>query len=340
LLARLLSAPRLLTLLWTILAGAGAVLTKSTTFPAFLVVGGLLFLHQVLRDGLAAPYRQPLVLAAVAFVLPLLIGYVWVIYSDAIKVHNPVGYRLTSASLTSWNFGTWAQRTSSQFWLDVVLLRSLPQIFGYGFLVAIGLAGAALASRRFAVPMVLATVGFFVPFLVFTNLHFRHDYYQYANGLFGLAAVGLGIASIAEAGRRWLASIGLACVVALQLAFFWHKDAFFLTADLTVMPTYKISMMAKAMTPADSALIVLGTDWSSEVPYYAERKALAMPYWPEIRPLLKKMAENPQGFLGDRPLGGIVYCTSVNAPPEVAAFTAGRQLLGKAGNCQLLSAQR
>jgi hypothetical protein len=220
LLARLLSAPRLMNLVWTVLAGTCAVLAKSTTFPAFLVVGGLLFLHQVLRDGLAAPYRRPLILAVIAFVLPLLLGFVWVAYSDAVKLHNIFGSRLTSAMLNTWNFGTWAQRKSSQFWLDVVLLRSLPQIFGYGFLLAIGLAGAALASRRFAVPMVLATVGFFVPFLVFTNLHFHHDYYQYANALFGLAAVGLGIASIAEAGRRWLASIGLACVVALQAAFF------------------------------------------------------------------------------------------------------------------------
>jgi hypothetical protein len=123
LLARLLSAPRLLTLLWTILAGAGAVLAKSTTFPAFLVVGGLLFLHQVPREGLAAPYRRPLILAVVAFVVPLLIGYLWVRYSDAVKLPNPYGYKLTSSAPTTWNFGTWAQRTSSQFWLDVVLLR-------------------------------------------------------------------------------------------------------------------------------------------------------------------------------------------------------------------------
>jgi hypothetical protein len=220
LLAHLLTAPRLVILLWTVLAGTCAILAKSTTFPAFLVVGGLLFLHQLLRDGIAAPHRRPLILAVAAFIVPLVIGYVWVIYSDAVKLPNAFGYKLTSRALTTWTFGTWAQRTSSQFWLDVVVLRALPQIFGYGFLLAIGLAGAALASRRFAGPMVLATVGFVVPFLVFTNLHFHHDYYQYANALFGLAAVGLGIASIAEAGRRWLASIGLACVVALQLAFF------------------------------------------------------------------------------------------------------------------------
>jgi hypothetical protein len=118
----------------------------------------------------------------------------------------------------------------------------------------------------------------------------------------------------------------------------------FLTNDLTVIPRYQVAMMAKAITPPDSALIVLGSDWSSEVPYYAERKALAMPYWAATSPVLKKLLENPQSFVGDRPLGGIVYCRSAKVPadiaPEIKAFTTGRKVLGTAGDCQLLSAQR
>jgi hypothetical protein len=75
-----------------------------------------------------------------------------------------------------------------------------------------------------------------------------------------------------------LATIRVVALVALQLTYIWCKDAFFLTADLTVVPAFQIAMMAKEKTPADSALVVLGDDWSSEIPYYAERKAVTPPY--------------------------------------------------------------
>jgi hypothetical protein len=60
--------------------------------------------------------------------------------------------------------------------VDVVLLRSLPDILGCGFHIAITIVGVAVANRRLAPPVIAAMIAFFVPFLVFRNLHLHHSY--------------------------------------------------------------------------------------------------------------------------------------------------------------------
>jgi len=53
----------------------------------------------------------------------------------------------------------------------------------------------------------------------------------------------------------------------------------------------------------------------------------------------------PQRYLGDAPLGGVVYCidklpTYGASIPAIQAFIAGRAVLGEFGGCQLLAAGR
>ena len=89
---------------------------------------------------------------------------------------------------------------------------------------------------------------------------------------------------------------------------------------------------------------MLGLDWSSVVPYYSERKSLAVPSWLPTS-LLQKVVQDPQAFLGDRKLGAIVWCSDGSAAfrdrlPMLEAFFAGRTVLTEAGACKLLSTQR
>jgi hypothetical protein len=341
LLADFLSRARLPILLLTVLAGTAAILAKATTFPAFLLLGGLLFLHYARRDGLSLPNRRMLLLAVLAFAIPLLLGYAWVVYSDAVKQHNPFGALLTSGNLAFWSFGDWSQRASRELWLGTILLRTLRNAFGYGFPLAIVLTSIALVSRRWTLPAIAAVLAYLVPFLIFTNLHLQHDYYQNANALFALAAVAFGVAGIAMAGYRRTAALLLLVLAALQLAFFWREEAPYLTADLTRSPQLSIALMARQRTPPESGLVIIGDDWSSTIPYYAERKAVSIPGWTP-RPVLERLLADPVAFLGGQPLGGIVYCPLSAAPSEIApllqAFVAGRRLLGKAYGCRLLAA--
>jgi ABC-type transport system involved in cytochrome c biogenesis permease component len=57
--------------------------------------------------------------------------------------------------------------------------------------------GAAVGSKHYMRLVVLSLVGFLVPMLIFTNVHIVHNYYQYANGLFLLAAVSFGLTNLA-----------------------------------------------------------------------------------------------------------------------------------------------
>ena len=279
LLADFLANPRIAILLLAIAAGTAGALTKLTTFPAFAVLGGFLMLHQLLRDGLSVANLRILALAILAGAAPVALCSVWVSYADAIKSQSAFGVFLTSKNSSQWNFGTWHQRVSAKFWRDVMLLRVLPDTFGYAFPFAMVIAGTALASRRLAAPMVAAVAAFVVPLAIFTNLHLIHSYYQYANAIFALAAVGIGITSILEAGYRRTAALCLTIIVAMQIQFFWQTYASYLTVDYSKRPLLQIALIAKDKTPADSSLIVLGDEWASAVPYYSERKAFALSWW-------------------------------------------------------------
>lgn len=346
LIASYLNDRRGITLALAFIAGSLAVLTKSTTFPAFAFLAGILVLArgwQERRQGQVSGARvQPFVLALAALATSLAVGVLWVWYTDSIKAENPFGAQLTSVNLAHFNYGSWSQRFSAEFWRDAIWERALPEIFGYAVLLAGVAAAAALQSRRYAGLMLAALAGFLLPFLLFTNLHFVHSYYQNANALLALIAVALGIAAIAELGQPLLAGIVLAVVVAGQLAFFHAKYVPTIEADFTKTPIYLVSQSVREHVREGDALLVLGADWSSEIPYYSERKSLALPSWMPP-PLIKQALDDPEKFLGGLKLGGIVYCTmrGYNAnSPLVEAAIAGRQVLVEAGPCKLFSPTR
>jgi hypothetical protein len=64
-----------------------------------------------------------------------------------------------------------------------------------------------LLRRDYAYAAVAAVLAFLVPFLVFTNLHIVHSYYQTANAIFIIAAVGLGLAAVKRRANRNCACI-------------------------------------------------------------------------------------------------------------------------------------
>ncbi len=329
------------------LAGALGILAKATTFPAFAVLGGIIFLklcYTAWRDRFPAGSVRLLLFTAFLIAAPFVIGVLWTVYSDSVKVHNDVGALMTSQALARWNFGTWDQRLSPALWRDVLFDRTLINTFGYAALPAILVIGAALTHRDYAYAALAAIVAFLVPFLVFTNLHIVHTYYQTANAIFIIAAAGLGLAAMISAKRIGIALVFLAVIGGAQLLYFRSVYAGYLTQDFSDKRELRIAMIAKSMTEPDTSLIVIGDDWSSEIPYFAQRKSLALPKWDPVS-LLQRHLATPQQFLGAARLGGIVYCAD-SAPHDVERqkllneFVSGRAVLGEAGGCQFLAAEK
>jgi hypothetical protein len=343
-LARFLAAPALASAVIATFAGSLGILAKSTTFPAFAMLGGLLFLKECYAawtDRAVAQRVRPILLALVVLAVPLVVGGAWSTYSDMVRVHNEIGAQIAASALARWIFGTWDQRIGATLWRDIIWGRALTDAFGYAAIPAVVLMGASLPSRQYAYAVLAAVVAFLVPFLVFTNLHMVHFYYQTANAIFIVAAAGLGLASIVSAKRIAIAVVFLAVVVAGQLIYFCSAYAIYLTHDFSGEPLFRIAKLARAQTEPGASLLVIGDDWSSTTPYYAQRKALAIPAWITLTSWQRMLAA-PQEYLDDVRLGGVVYCAD-KAPqdPErkalIDAFLAGRAVLGEAGPCRLLA---
>jgi hypothetical protein len=66
---------------------------------------------------------------------------------------------------------------------------------------------------------------------------------------------------------------------------------------------------AKRFVTADQSLLVFGQDWSSIVPYYSERKSMALAPWIP-RPIVQPMFDSPEEFLGEMRIAAIEYCPS------------------------------
>jgi hypothetical protein len=326
-------------------AGSLAAVTKSTTFAGFGGVAGVIFLMAAIdaarTSGLRAQGRALLLLAGLC-AAPLALGIAWVVYADTVKLANPFAALLASTTrhMTEWNYGTLGQRLSAAFWIDVVVKRMVPDIFGYALVLVPPVIGAGIAMTRRDWRIPIAAGAFLLPLLLFTNLYFYHNYYACANALFLLAAVGLSLVAIHGSGQRLVALLLLACIVAGQSRYFVNTYDFFVRVDTRPGDRLQIAAAAKRIVPPDRALLVIGDDWSSAIPYFSERRALALlGLAPDS--LVESALKDPQAYLGGVRLGGVVACTGLQEyrPGLIASFLAPRAVLAESGSCKLYSPQ-
>jgi hypothetical protein len=90
-------------------------------------------------------------------------------------------------------------------------------------------------------------------------------------------------------------------------------------------------------TPPDSAILVYGMDWSSELPYYAQRRAMAVPPW--LKGWEEVWAE-PERFLGGVRPSAIIICAGEGIPSDAQVadrMAKDRSLVqAEAGGCRIL----
>ena len=74
---------------------------------------------------------------------------------------------------------------------------------------------------------------------------------------------------------------------------------------------YAVSEVIKREVPEDKYFVAFGNDWSSSFSYLSERKSFTVPPW------FKKYDEvsiNPEHFIDENHLGGVVICPTVSSP--------------------------
>lgn len=311
-------------LLFTVCATL-SVLQKTTTALPVLLLLSLVFVlveltatHSLVKLlGSGRTY-----LAGASVVLPVAVGYAWVVFTDRVKQQNPFGQYLTSQALSEWNWGTLMQRVSADLWVDVLLLRMVLVNLG-------GLVGALLLVLPFFVRtagprarcLIFASgVLGIAPLVLFTNLHIVHDYYQTANLVF--LAYALAVATAMWLLPRWGIRV-TTCVLALILASnYYHLNARYLphleeefdkgNRELAIG-----SILAREL-PEHDQFVAFGNDWSSTFSYFSGRKGYSVRNKYQHR---DEVAREPERFVEPGRLGAVVACVGFGpALPELFAW--------------------
>lgn len=315
---------------WGAIAIAAAVLSalvKVTTFFGFAFFVAVAFAWLALREHGWRPQwlRQHgalMVWGVLSAVAVLAVMVAWLDHADTLKAQSPIGEQLTSSALSRWNYGTLQQRLDPATWWGTLFKRRFPAAVGSNWVFLIILvAGVSIARIRAAVLLLL--VAYLAPFLVFTNLHIAHPYYQAANVVFATSIVGLVIwwviqrAEVSGRTRRPIWLVALLCL----LSFGYTAGHYLKNMKEARAPT-QVSEIARAIkggTAENTVIVAFGLDWSSELPYFAGRRAVMVPDW--AAPKVLQSLAGSDAMLGDGKLGALVNC------PNQIAQDPGRALL-------------
>jgi hypothetical protein len=185
-----------------------------------------------------------------------------------------------------------------------------------------------------------ASVGAFLfPFLVFTNLYVVHNYYAYANGIFLLAAAAWAIEGLLAGGPLYrMVGYGLfgSCLGLAIYGYYRPGPAF----DFPLYPgatfqgyhweqanndlaARRLGATVAAATRPDDIVVGLGLDWSAELPFYAERRALMIPNWTP-RDFEASMVKDSLADLASARVGALVSCSAASAEASFAVQMAER----------------
>lgn len=260
----------------SVVFGIAAALAKITTWLVFLVpacLWTLWHLRQAAREGRPVARLATTGPRALAAVLPgLLVGWVWVHFSDGIKASNPFSRDLVSTTMHAFTFGTLAQRGSGDFWqriFDHTLATALPMA-NVTLAVVFALLHRPDARRR----GLLLLSGFAAGPLLFANLYFVHDYYFYANSVFLLGVLVLAwnevldLPSFPRVTRYGIVAASLA----VQVWSFTHS--YFNVQQKPLREPPELGGILRELTRPDDIVLVFGQDWDSSTAYYSHRRAI------------------------------------------------------------------
>ena len=304
------------TLILTALFMTLAILQKAPTILPLLPFFAAAFIYvnyQDIRTNLWRAYAARAALATL--IIPFLIGTAWVKYTDAIKVHNAFGRGLTSSVLTEWNFG--GDRLDWHLWLWVIWYRNVVTNLGGWLGLGIALLGLAVLDRRHRIAMVSGTLLFLLYFMIFTNIQFRHEYYQISNEFLVIFTLAVAIGGMMALNKHVMPLVGALALVALiatNVRFFTNSPNYKSLHHRvgTEDPVLESAYFVRDHTDPSKPIVVFGDDWNSEFPLYSERKGLAMmAFFPQADHVIAK----PSDYLGGTEPSAVMVCRDWRSRP-------------------------
>ena len=284
------------------------MLQKATTVGPVLMVMGLVTLTSHLKSkGFTFPSFKKVIYVAMAFAIPLGITLIWTAFTDDIKMQNPYGTTITSSALSEWNYGTLKQRFDINIWMLILVKRIAQYNIGpLGVLIFVYAFFMGKNNLRFII--LICLILFVLPVMIFTNLHLVHNYYQTASALFLIAGLTLSVALAVPKKVKGVSILPILVFLLVSSNLF----GFHLIYQESVERKYSIennrtlaaSDVIRRYTDSESGIVVFGNDWSSEIPYYSQRKAFVVP---SSYVDYDSVWRTPETFIGDLKLGAIVF---------------------------------
>lgn len=304
------------------LFGALAGMVKITTFFTFIfgaLILCLLQLYGQIKEG--ADDKKKLVLVEIififfAFAIPTTATLLWMSFADSQKSLNPLADFLTSASLKTWNFGTLAGRLSMTTW-SLFYQRTITDLIGENkLLFIVGYCGLFCNSKYLKIALVSLLL-FLIPLCTFINLHFVHGYYVYANGIFLLVALGVIIANFVDSDISFKRATGYVLLMTMIICSITHYYTNYRPAQSATSRYGEIKKDVDAYTSDKDVLLIFGADWSSEMPYYLQRRTAMVRGVMRDTPKYSNFKKN----LLDYKIGALIFCgNGRNAKLEVNTF--------------------
>ena len=300
-----------------IFCGAVGALGKITTFVPFALLAGLILLNDfATRRRRHEALLRPILNGGAIMAIPLISFELWTRFADAEKLKNPIASHLVSTlpAMHRWIFGTWAQLFSVSMLLT--LLRALIDTLGV-LGVPIVIASVPLAifykiiDRRTGIVISGALGAFLLPFMLFTNVHIVHNYYDTANAIFLICGLAILVSRLFSTGHRQAGWNLLTLTVASQLLWF---GLFFVPEIRNPFnrPLLAISKAINAKTDPGGVIVIYGPDYSPVIPYYAQRRAMMEP--DAVPPFSnEETLERAHGMWapqGGHPVEAVVRCKS------------------------------
>lgn len=261
-------------------AGVMAGLVKVTTFFPFLVGACILIVFYTQKKYRIDGNNKKSIIALwpvciFAVIVPFVVVSAWTAYADYIKSLNPYAVPWTSESLKAWNFGTLEQRLSLKTWQNFYSV-TLSNLIGNSHLAAISIISIVLCRKK-CICIALVCLGLFLlTLMTFTNLHFVHTYYSYANGIFLIIALGFVVTDLIDAQNILKRAIGVALFC---LIVFCSGQHFFAEYWKFQNQSFDFSPITKAIethSRENDVFIAFGTQGSAEIPYYLNRRIVSL----------------------------------------------------------------
>ncbi len=269
-----------------LLSGCFGYLLKATTMFPYVYLLAFFILTLLIREmmqekrkgmGVCSYVRHNLkrmLLLAHICIVPVIAGALWTRHADHVKMQSEYTKWLTSANLSAWNYGTFAQKCDIASWQ--VILERLSGFFGGSMGLCVLLAGYMVIHKKRNVSVLVFTfLSTMMTAGTLFNLYYVHDYYLMAVSPLVCIFAGTMMAGIKESvwdeGNAGRTGFGILCAVMLCLQ--WNSNQIYLDGILNGNQEMAgFGGYIRQITDEGERIAVEGEDWSSSTLYYAQRK--------------------------------------------------------------------